>query len=83
MFTKGEKCLGKGAKKVCREDKKFVRREKNEVASKKKGHHKKFWEAREKKGELRTVKENFFKQQQQLYHMYCYGSVPCTYRDGA
>ena len=35
-----------------------------------------------KKGELRTIKGNFFNQQQ-LYHMYCYGSVPCIYRHGA
>ena len=49
---------------------------------KKKGHQKKFREIREKKGELRTIKGNFFNQQQ-LYHMYCYGSVPCIYRHGA
>ena len=75
MFTEAGKCLGKGGggKKIRKGGEKF---------KKKKGHQKKFWEIRGKKGELRTIKGNFFNQQQ-LYHMYCYGSVPCIYRHGA
>ena len=38
----------------------------------KKGHHKKFWEIRLKKGELRAEK-------QQVYHMVCHARVRFMY----
>ena len=93
MFTEGEKCLGKGAKKFVGRVKNFWGGEifmgrkrnykgvKNEVTSKKRSPEK-ILGNKGKKGELRTVKGNFFKQEQ-FYHMYCYGSVPCIYRDDA